>query len=143
MTEVELRKLDDEMLAAYMEHNVDVILSHCSDDVLMEDFGAEPVTGKEAAREYLSGQFASFSDEKGTQTRRIIGDNEIFAEIDWTATNSGDIPMPDGAMIPATGKTVSTRFAYYARVKDGGGVVEIRGYPDIAGVMGQLGVMGG
>lgn len=142
MTEVELRKLDDEMVGAYMEHNIDLILSHCSDDVLMHDFGAEPVHGKEAVRDYLAQQFAMTSDEKAVQTRRIIGDNEVFAEIEWSATNTGEIPMPDGSTIPATGRPFSTRVAYYARVNDAGEVVELRGYPDIAGMMGQLGLMG-
>ena len=142
MTELELRKLDDEMVGAFMEHNIDLILSHCSDDVLMHDFGAEPVHGKDAAREYLAQQFAMTSDERAVQTRRIIGDNELFAELDWSAANTGDIPMPDGSTIPATGRSFSTRVAYYARVNDAGEVIELRGYPDIAGMMGQLGLMG-
>lgn len=141
MTELELRKLDDEMIGAFTEHNIDLILSHCSDDVLMHDFGAEPVTGKDAAREYLTQQFAMTSDEKAVQTRRIVGDNELFAELDWSATNTGDIPMPDGSTIPATGRPFSMRIAYYARVNDAGELVELRGYPDIAGMMGQLGLM--
>lgn len=144
MTEVELRKLDDEMFGAYMEHNLDVILSHCADDVIIEDFGGPgPVRGKAEALGYLTQQFSVFSDERGTRTRRMIGDNEVFSELDWTATNTGDIPLPDGSSIPATGKTVNARVAYYARVNDAGEVVEMRGYPDIAGTMAQLGVMGG
>lgn len=142
MTEVELRKLDDEMLGAYVEHNIDLILSHCSDDVLMHDFGAEPARGKAAVREYLAEQFAMTTGERATHTRRIIGDNEVFAEVDWTATNTGPIPLPDGSTAPATNKTFAIRVAYYARVNDDGEVVEVRGYPDIAGMMGQLGMMG-
>lgn len=143
MNDVELRKLDEEMMTAYMEHDLDRILSHCSDDVLVHDFGAEPVQGKDAVREYLTQQFATFSDEKGVSTRRIIGDKQVFAEIDWTGTNTGPIPLPDGSSIPATGKTASGRIAYYARVNDAGEVVEMRGYPDITNMMGQLGLMPG
>lgn len=142
MNETELRKLDDEMVGAYMEHNIDLILSHCSDDILIHDFGAEPIQGKDACREYLAQQFASFSDEKATHVKRIIGDNEVFAELTWSGTHTGDIPMPDGSAIPPTGKSFGARVAYYARVNDAGEVVEMRGYPDLAGVMGQLGVMG-
>ena len=142
MTEVELRKLDDEMVGAYMERNIDLILSHCSDDVLMYDFGAEPVHGKEAAREYLAQQFSMASGNRATQTRRIIGDNEVFAELEWSGTNTGDIPMPDGSSVPATGRPFSIRVAYYARVNEAGEVAELRGYQDNAGMMGQLGLMG-
>lgn len=49
---------------------------------------------------------------------------------------------PNDQLQKARGKTFNARLAYYARVNDAGEVVEIRGYPDIAGVMGQLGVMG-
>ena len=143
MNALELEKLDDEMFGAYMEHNVDLILSHCSSDVLFHDFGAPPVTGKDAARGYLAEQFESFTGDKGTRIKRIIGDNEVFAEMSWTATNTGAIPMPDGSSIPATGKTMTIRLAYYARVNDAGEVVEMRSYPDIADMMGQLGLMGG
>lgn len=142
MDKMELTKLDDEMLDAYTGHDVEVILSHCSDDVLMQDYGAPPAQGKDAAREHLMAQFAVFSGEKATRIHRIIGDSEVFSELDWSATNTGDIPMPDGSSVPATGKFISASLAYYARVNEGGEVVEIRGYPDIANLMGQLGVMG-
>ena len=142
MTEVELRKLDDEMVGAYMEQNVDLILSHCSEDVIMDDFGAEPVHGKAAAREYLAQQFAMSSGNRAIQTRRIIGDDEVFAELEWSGTNTGDISMPDGSAVPATGKPFNVRVAYYARVNDDGKVAELRGYQDVAGMMGQLGLMG-
>ena len=142
MTEVELRKLDDEMLDAYLAHDVDLILSHCSDDVVIHDFGEERMQGKAAAREYLGRQFATFSDERATRTRRIIGDHAVFSELDWTCFNTWEVPLPDGSTIPATGKTVGARLAYYARVNDEDEVVEMRGYPDLAALMGQLGLMG-
>jgi predicted ester cyclase len=142
MNEVELRKLDEEMVGAYTDHNVDLILSHCADDVLMHDYGAEPVQGKDACRDYLTQQFGAFSNEKATHIKRIIGDNEVFAEMSWSGTHTGDIPMPDGSTIPPTGKSFDARVAYYARVNDAGEVVEMRAYPDIAGVMGQLGLFG-
>lgn len=55
---------------------------------------------------------------------------------------SGDLQMPDGSTIPATGKTVHLKVAYYARVNDAGEVEEIRGYQDVASMMAQLGLMG-
>ena len=142
MTEVELRKLDDTMVDAYAAHDIDLILSHCAEDVRMHDFGSEPVAGKEAARSYLAEQFGVFSDEKYAHTMRIFGDNAIFGELAWTATHTGDMPLPDGSTFPATGKTIQSRIAYAARVSDDGDVIELHGYPDLADVMGQLGMMG-
>lgn len=142
MTEVELRKLDDEMVAAYLDNDVERVLSHCASDILMLDFGAEPVQGIDACREYLTGQFSAFSGDKGTHIHRIFGDNQVFGELDWSATHTGDLELPDGSTVPATGKTFKTRIAYYARVNDEGEVAEIRGYQNLMEMMGQLGIMG-
>ena len=142
MKENDLRKLDDEMLDAFRAHDTKLILSHCSNDVVIHDFGAPPVKGKKEARPYLEAQFAPFSKETLTRPHRIIGDAEVFSELAWSAPNSGDIEMPDGPTIPATGKKLNTRIAYYARVNDKGEVAEMRSYMDVADIMSQLGLMG-
>ena len=142
MNETELRKLDDEMVGAYIDRNIDVILSHCSDDILMHDYGQEPVQGKAACREYLTNQFAPMSAESAVHVKRVFGDNQVFGELEWTATNTGDLELPDGTTVPATGKTIDVRIAYYASINDNGEVDEIRGYPDIMAMMGQLGILG-
>ncbi len=142
MRREDLIKLDEEMMGAFMAHDVDLILSHCADDVLMVDYGFEPVRGKEAARPYLEAQFAPFADSSGHTLKRLVDGNELFAEIEWTSTNVGDIPMPDGTVLPATGKTITVRVAYYARVDDDGQIVEMRSYPDVAAWMEQLGLAG-
>ncbi len=142
MRREDLIKLDDEMVGAFVDHDVERILSHCADDVLMVDYGFEPTRGKEAARPYLRMQFDPFSNSSARPLKRLVDGNELFAEIEWTSTNTGDLPMPDGTIIPATGKTISMRVAYYARVDDEGQVVEMRSYPDSAAFMSQLGLMG-
>ncbi len=142
MRREDLIKLDEEMVGAFVDHDTDRILSHCADDVLMVDYGFEPVQGKEAARPYLAMQFDPFSDSSARSLKRLVDGNELFAEIEWTSTNSGDVPMPDGSTVPATGKTITMRVAYYARVDDDGQIVEMRSYPDVAAWMEQLGLMG-
>ncbi len=142
MRREDLIKLDDEMVGAFMDHDVDLILSHCADDVLLLDYGFEPVRGKEAARPYLEVQFAPFANSSARQLKRLVDGNEVFAEIEWTSTNTGDLPMPDGSTVPATGKIITVRVAYYARVDDDGQILEMRSYPDVAAWMEQLGLMG-
>jgi predicted ester cyclase len=44
--------------------------------------------------------------------------------------------------IPATGKQVTGQGTYFLRVRNGK-VVEVHSYPDAAGLMMQLGLMGG
>lgn len=142
MNETELRKLDDEMVGAYVDNNIDLILSHCSDDILMHDFGFEPIRGKDACREYLVEQFAPMSGGSAQHIKRILGHNEVFGELNWTATNSGEMTLPNGTKVPPTGKTVTMRVAYYSSVNDAGEVEEIRAYPDVMSMMGQLGLVG-
>jgi len=137
----DLIKLDEEMVGAYSEGNVELVLSHLADDVFISDWGFEPVEGKDAARPYLAAQFAPFSGGKATTVKRLVDGNELFAEIEWTSTNTGDLPMPDGSTIPATGNTITIAAAYYARVNDDGEIVEMRGYADAMAMMGQLGLL--
>lgn len=142
MRREDLIKLDEEMLGAYMANDVDLVLSHCSDDVVFFDFGGPgPIKGKDAGRAYLAEQFAPFSNSKAKLLKRIIDGSELFAEIEWTTTNTGDIAMPDGTIIPATGKTMTVGVAYYSRVNEAGEVLELRSYPDMLAWMGQLGLM--
>ena len=142
MNEAELRKLDDEMGDAFSDQNVDLILSLCSTDILMLDYGEEPIRGQDDCREYLNRLFAPMSGGKHTHIKRIFGDNQVFGELERTITNTGDLAMPDGSTIPATGRSVNMRFGYYTSINDAGEIEEIRGYPDIMAMMGQLGLMG-
>ncbi|MDQ0617326.1 ester cyclase [Arthrobacter globiformis] len=56
-------------------------------------------------------------------------------------TNTGPLHMGDKE-IPATGKSVTATGAYFASVRDGK-IVSFRAHPDVATMMGQLGLMPG
>jgi predicted ester cyclase len=73
------------------------------------------------------------------QTNRVVSDEVVAAEVQFTGTNTGPMMMA-GREIPPTGKSVVGKGTYLARVK-GGKVVEFNSYPDIAGMMMQLGFM--
>ncbi len=57
----------------------------------------------------------------------------------FTGTNTGPVMMA-GKEIPPTGRGVVGKGTYFVRVKNGK-VVEFNSYPDIAGMMMQLGFM--
>ena len=137
----ELAKLDDEMLGAWNDHNVDVFLSHCADDVVWNDLGLpEPLRGKEAAAEHFGNWMTAFPDMTSTASNRVIGDDTVAVELTFRGTNTGPMQMGEDT-IPATGKSVAARGAYFARVRDGR-LVELNTYPDAISMMGQLGLMG-
>jgi len=73
------------------------------------------------------------------QTNRVVGDEVVAAEVQFTGTDTGPM-MIAGKEIPPTGKSVVGKGTYFARVK-GGEVVEFNSYPDMAGMMMQLGFM--
>ncbi len=137
----ELAKLDDEMLGAWNDRDVATFLSHCADDIVWHDVGLpEPLQGKEAAGEYFTGWMTAFPDMHANQINRVIGEDTVAAEVIFGGTNSGPLQMGEDT-IPATGKTVSNKGAYFARAKDGK-LVEMHTYPDLAGMMTQLGLVG-
>jgi len=63
----------------------------------------------------------------------------VAAEIEFTGTNTGPMLMA-GKEIPPTNETVTGRGIYIARVR-GGEIAEFNSYPDVAGMMMQLGFM--
>jgi predicted ester cyclase len=73
------------------------------------------------------------------QTNRVIGDDAVAAELEFTGTNSGPMVMA-GNEIPPTNKTVTGRGTYIAQIR-GDKIVEFRSHPDAAGMMMQLGLM--
>ena len=142
MTTREIVQLDNDVIAAWNEHNIDKFLEYCADDIVWKDVAnPEPIHGKEGARQFMQGWMTAFPDLHSTTQNRIIGEDCIASEIQFEGTNTGELQMsPDGPPIPATGKKVSNKSCYFARVRDGK-VIEVNYYPDLAGMMTQLGLI--
>jgi predicted ester cyclase len=72
---------------------------------------------------------------------RVITDDQLAGELEFTGTNSGALQLAPGApAIPATGKMVNGKGTYFVRFKNGR-AGEVHTYPDAAGMMMQLGLM--
>lgn len=76
---------------------------------------------------------------KGSGAITSVQTVSVAGEVEFTGTNSGPMIMA-GKEMPPTNRTVIGRGAYFARVRDGK-IVEFKAYPDIAGMMAQLGFM--
>jgi predicted ester cyclase len=81
----------------------------------------------------------AFPDCQEKQTDRIVGDDAVAVEVEFTGTNTGPMVM-GGNEIPPTNRTVTGRGTYVARIRNGK-IVEYRTHPDVAGIMMQLGLM--
>jgi len=140
MSREEIERLDRQGLAAWDSHDPDAFVSMFADDFVWFDWTVpEPMRDREAARQYFNGWVTAFPDMKTTSVSRVVGDDAVATEIEWSGTNTGPMVM-GGNQIPPTNKSVTGRGTYFARFRDGK-VVEFRSHPDVAGVMMQLGMM--
>jgi steroid delta-isomerase-like uncharacterized protein len=137
-------RLDEEFIAAWNSHDPERVLAVLSDDVVWQDVSSpEPMRGKAAIRQYLQGWFVPFPDMTAGVKNRVVGEEQVATEVEWSATNSGPLQMaPNAPAIPATGRKVRGQGSYFLRIHNGKGV-EVHSYPDAAGLMMQLGLMGG
>jgi steroid delta-isomerase-like uncharacterized protein len=135
-------KLDEEFIAAWDAHNADRAVAILSDDVAWHDVTLpEPMRSKEACHQYIQGWFTAFPDMKTTVKNRVVTEDQVADEVEFTGTNTGPLQMAPGApALPPTGKKVSGKGTYFFRVRNGK-AVEMHSYPDVAGMMMQLGVM--
>ncbi len=140
MSKEDVERIDDQGMAAWDTHDAQAFANIFADDFVVNDVATpEAITEKDGVRAYAQAWFTAFPDMSVKQTNRVVSDDAVAAELQFTGTNSGPMMMA-GKEIPPTGKTVIGRGTYFARVRDGK-VVEFNSYPDIAGMMVQLGFM--
>jgi steroid delta-isomerase-like uncharacterized protein len=134
-------KLDEEFIAAWNAHDADRALEVLSDDVVWHDAASsEPMRGKDAVRPYLQNWFTAFPDLNATVKNRVITDDQIAAELEFTGTNSGPLQMSaNSPAIPVTGRKINGKGTYFVRIRNGK-AIEVHSYPDAAGLMMQLGL---
>lgn len=135
-----LIQLDDAVLAAWDRHDADALLALFADDFVWRDVAVpEPITTEAAVRDYVDTWFTAFPDMQARSLNRVIGEGAVAAELEFTGTNTGPLRMGDSEL-PAVGVSVVGHGAYIFRVRDGR-IVEFSSYPDLAGLLMQLGAM--
>jgi steroid delta-isomerase-like uncharacterized protein len=140
MTREDIERLDDRGMTAWAEHDPDAFASLFADMFVLHDVATpQPITDRNGLRAYAQAWFTAFPDMSIKQTNRVVSDDAVAAEVEFTGTNSGPMMMA-GKEIPPSGKSVMGKGTYFARVREGK-VVEFNSYPDIAGMMMQLGFM--
>jgi steroid delta-isomerase-like uncharacterized protein len=135
-------KLDEEEIAAWNAHDVERAAAIFPDNVVWRDVtNPQPLQGRDGIRQYLQGWFTAFPDIKITVTNRVATEDYVAAEIDFAGTNNGTLQLAPGMpAIPATGRKVNGKGTYFVHFQNGK-PVEVRSYPDAAGMMMQLGLM--
>jgi len=140
MSKSDLERLDDLGMAAWDNHKPQAFVELFADEFELRDVTVpEPIRTRDKAVAYMESWFTAFPDMRVRTTNRVVGEESIAAEVEFTGTNTGPLAM-GGMEIPATGRSIVGRGSYFVRVKDGK-VVEFSAHPDAAGLMVQLGLM--
>ena len=140
MSREELERLDDEAMSMWDRHDAEAWADMFADSFVMRDWTTpDAITDKAGARGYMEGWTTAFPDMRIKQVDRVVGDDAVAAEVEFTGTNTGPMVMA-GNEIPPTNRSVVGRGSYIARVKNGK-IVEFSSHPDAAGIMMQLGLV--
>ena len=131
--------LADQAVAAFNTGDVDAYCAFYADDaVLVGPDGT--YAGRDAITEMWAASRRSFPDEKLTVNLLVEDGDKVVSEFTWTATNTGEITMPDGSVIAATGKSAEVHGMDVIEVADGK-ITSHRLYYDLMAAFSQLGLM--
>lgn len=135
-------KLDEEFMASWNAHDANATLAVLADDTVWQDIGnPEPMRSKTEIRQYVQSWFTAFPDMQASVKNRVVTEDQVAVEVEFTGINTGPLQMAPGApAIPATGKRVLGKGVYFIRIRNGK-AIEVHTYPDRAGMMMQLGLM--
>jgi steroid delta-isomerase-like uncharacterized protein len=140
MNKDELIAPDDRGIGAWDTHDVDSFAAMFADDfVYTDDTVQGTMTSLDQVREYMSGWFKAFPDMRVQELNRVVGDDALAAELEFTGTNSGPLGM-GGMELPATGRQITGHGTYFLRVDDRK-ITEFHAHPNAAEMMMQLGLM--
>lgn len=142
MSRADVEQLDDRGMAAWDQHDTAAFAGLFADEFTFSDVNAsEPFRSPEQVQAYMEGWFTAFPDLRAKATNRVVTENQVAGEVEFTGTNTGPLRM-GSQEVPATGKAVTGTGTYFASVKDGK-FVSFRVHPDVAALMAQLGLMPG
>jgi steroid delta-isomerase-like uncharacterized protein len=135
-------RLVEEFIAAWNAGDADRAVALLSDDVVWEDVATpEPMRGKGMTRPHLQSRFTAFPDGRTTIKNRVVTEDQVAAEVEFSGTHTGPLQRAAGApSIPATGKKVIGKGAFFVRIRNGK-AVEVHNYWDRAGLLIQLGLI--
>lgn len=138
----EVRQLDERGMAAWDQHKADDFADMFADDFTLSDVTLPAALhSTDQVRQYMETWFTAFPDMHVRSINRVVSEDAVAAEVEFTGTNTG--PFVVGGMeMPATGKSVTGTGTYFVSVRDGK-ITSFSSHPDVAGMMVQLGMMPG
>jgi predicted ester cyclase len=139
MSVKEMQALDDRGLKAWDDHDADAFCELFAEKFEWTDDGVpQPMRTTDDVRQYMTGWFTAFPDMHLKLLNRVISDDSVGAELEFSGTNTGPMQMGDQQIAP-TGKPVRAHGTYFVRTQ-GGKIVEFHSHPNLMEMMTQLGV---
>jgi steroid delta-isomerase-like uncharacterized protein len=113
---------------------------YAADAVVVDPQYAEPLRGREAIEKDISDFFTTFPDMSMQESSVLATGDQFAVEVTGRGTHKGPLEGPSGTIEP-TNKPVNFRGAMFVRTNPDGLITEERRYFDMAGIMGQLGLL--
>lgn len=143
MSREENERLATEFVASWTAHDAAASAAFVVEGGTWKDVSmAEPMRDHAAMAQYVQGWNTAFPDLSARLVGCVANDDAVAAEIEFTGTNTGPLQMGAGPAMPPTGKQVLGKGTFFGRVQDGK-FRELRTYPELAGMMMQLGMGAG
>ena len=123
------------------KRDVDTAMSLLTDDHVSHDHGTGMVmTGIEENRADMENWLSMMSDMKVEILNSVESGNCVAVEMRMTGVNTGELMMPDGTKVPATGKSVEMHGCNVIEF-DGEKMSKSTQYYSMMSMMAQLGLM--
>ena len=126
---------------AYENGDLDGLVSSYAGNAVLESPEGR-YEGLDAIREYWATNLSGISQASVELTTSVESGDVYFGEFRLRGTNTGDITLPDGTEIPATGKSLEISAVEMCRVS-GDKIVEHKMWWDNLGAFAQLGLLPG
>jgi len=136
----DLLKLHEQVVDSWNRHDSKKFVTYMDENIVLHDTSnPKPIKGKADAEKYFNTWITAFPDLTMKTLNTVISDDYIAAEVECSGINKGPLKIGDQPEIPATNRKVTIRVCFFAKVKNGK-TTEVRTYPDVAGMMVQLGL---
>jgi predicted ester cyclase len=94
MSKEEVAKIDDLAMSAWDHHSVEEFAGLLADDFTwIDDTVPDPMRSTEEISRYMQAWFTAFPDMRVRTTNRVIAEDQVAAEIEFSGTNSGTLSL--------------------------------------------------
>ena len=138
---LDLKKVADKIIETMKSSDPVAITNlYAPDAVMIQADVPEPVRGREALLAYYKGMYKAMPDFKTYPSVVALSADTIVFEVTGEGTFTAPLATPEGE-VPPTGKKVSFKAAFFAKISPDGLIAEDRTYFDNLAFMKQLGVI--